>query len=77
MKKFFTGMICLAAIVATSVVLLPAAAVKIAVRLSKPRETGRADRSRAEAEPSSARFRTERDQAEAPLRFGPPVKNER
>jgi len=41
MKKFLTGMICLAAIVATSVVLLPAAAVKIAVRLSKPREKAR------------------------------------
>jgi hypothetical protein len=38
MKKFLTGVVCLAAIAAASIVLLPAAAVKIAVRLSKPRE---------------------------------------
>jgi len=35
MKKFFTGIICIAAIMATSVVFLPAAALMTAVRLSK------------------------------------------
>jgi len=41
MKKTFTGIICLAAILAASVVLLPVTAAKIAVRLSKPRDHSR------------------------------------
>ena len=41
MKKTFTGIICLAAILAASVVLLPVTAAKIAVRLSKPRDNTR------------------------------------
>jgi hypothetical protein len=59
MKKFLTGGVCLAAIVATSVVLLPAAAVKIAVRLSKPRDKARKDSPRAVTDPSSSRLLTE------------------
>jgi hypothetical protein len=59
MKKFFTGIVCLAAIVATSVVLLPAAAVKIAVRLSKPRHKAKKDSPRVVADPSSSRLLTE------------------
>jgi hypothetical protein len=41
MKNIFTGIICMAAILATSVVLLPAAALMIAVRLSKHRDNSR------------------------------------
>jgi hypothetical protein len=59
MKKFLTGVVCLAAIVATSVVLLPAAAVKIAVRLSKPRDKAKKDSPRTVADPSSSRLLTE------------------
>lgn len=59
MKKFLTGVVCLAAIVATSVVLLPAAAVRIAVRLSKPRDKAREDRPHAEAEQPSTGLLTE------------------
>jgi hypothetical protein len=59
MKKFLTGVVCLAAIVATSVVLLPAAAVRIAVLLSKPRDKAKKDSPRAEADPSSSRLLTE------------------
>jgi hypothetical protein len=59
MKKFLTGVVCLAAIVATSVVLLPAAAVKIAVRLSKPGDKAKKDSPRAAADPSSSGLLTE------------------
>jgi hypothetical protein len=59
MKKFLTGVVCLAAIVATSVVLLPVAAVKIAVRLSKPRDKAKKASPRAVADPSSSRLLTE------------------
>ena len=38
MKKFFTGIVCGAAILATAVVFLPVAAVKIAKLLSKPQD---------------------------------------
>jgi hypothetical protein len=41
MKKYFTGIICVAAILAASVVLLPAAALMIAVQLSKHRDDSR------------------------------------
>jgi len=37
-KKFFTGVVCGAAILATAVVFLPVAAVKIAKLLSKPQD---------------------------------------
>jgi len=59
MKKILTGVVCLAAIVAASVVLLPVAAVKIAVRLSKPRDKARADRPHAVADQSSDGLLTE------------------
>jgi hypothetical protein len=59
MKKFLTGVVCLAAIAAASIVLLPAAAVKIAVRLSKPRDKAKKDSPRAVADPSSSRLLTE------------------
>jgi hypothetical protein len=38
MKKVLTGVVCAAAIAAAAVVLLPVAAVRIAVGLSKPRD---------------------------------------
>ena len=38
MKKFFTGVICGAAILAAAVVFLPVTAVKIAKLLSKPHD---------------------------------------
>jgi hypothetical protein len=53
MKKFLTGVVCLAAIAAASIVLLPVAAVKIATRLSKPRGKAGEDRLHAEAEQPS------------------------
>jgi hypothetical protein len=59
MKKFLTGVVCLAAIAAASIVLLPAAAVKIAVRLSKPRDKAKKDSPRAVADPSFSRLLTE------------------
>lgn len=40
-RKLITGAVCAAAIGAAAVVLLPVAAVKIAVRLSKPRDKAR------------------------------------
>jgi hypothetical protein len=52
MKKSFPGAICLAAIAAVSAVLLPAAAVMIAVRLSKPRDNSKKYRPEAERERS-------------------------
>ena len=59
MKKFLTGVVCLAAIAAASIVLLPVAAVKIAVRLSKPRDKAKKDSPRAVWDPSSSRLLTE------------------
>jgi hypothetical protein len=53
MKKLLTGGVCAAAIAAAAVVLLPVAAVKIALRLSKPRDPARADRPEAEEAPRS------------------------
>jgi hypothetical protein len=38
MKKFFTGVVCGAAILAAAVVFLPVTTVKIAMLLSKPRD---------------------------------------
>ena len=58
MKKAFTGIICMAAIVAASVVLLPVTAVKIAVRLSKSRDKSKKHSPHAEGEPSKG-FLTE------------------
>jgi len=63
MKKFLTGVVCMAAIAAASVVLLPVAAVKIAARLSKPRDKARADSVHAEAAPSSGGLLTEPHEA--------------
>jgi cobalamin biosynthesis protein CbiD len=48
MKKIFAGVACAAAIAAAAVVLLPVAAVRVAVGLSRPR--GRANTERREAE---------------------------
>jgi hypothetical protein len=59
MKKFLTGIVCVAAIAAASVILLPVAAVKIAARLSKPRDKAKRDSPRAVADPSSSRLLTE------------------
>jgi hypothetical protein len=59
MKKFLTGVVCVAAIAAASVVLLPVAAVKIAARLSKPRDKARAHGAHAEAARSSGGMLTE------------------
>jgi hypothetical protein len=56
MKKALTGIVCLAAIVAAGVVLLPVAAVKLAVRLSKPRDDAGKQIPRAEGEPSGRFF---------------------
>lgn len=75
MKKFFTGMICLAAIVATSVVLLPVAAVKIAVGLSKPRDKSQTGPARAAADPASPELLTGRDRGDEPLGLESPVKS--
>ncbi|OPY12793.1 MAG: hypothetical protein A4E69_02008 [Syntrophus sp. PtaB.Bin138] len=72
MKKFLTGAVCAAAIAAAAVVLLPVAAVRIAVRLSRPRdgdETGRT-----EAEPAPTGLLTGRDRGDEPL--GSPVKSQ-
>ena len=59
MKKFLTGVACVAAIAAASIVLLPVAAVKIAARLSKPRDKAKKDSPHVLAEPSSRRLLTE------------------
>jgi len=75
MKKFFTGMICLAAIVATSVVLLPVAAVKIAVGLSKPRDKSKTGRARAAAEPAPPGLFTGRDRGDEPIGMESPLKS--
>lgn len=56
MKKALTGIVCLAAIVAAGFVLLPVAAVKLAVRLSKPRDDAGKQIPRAEGEPSGRFF---------------------
>lgn len=66
MKKALTGIVCLAAIVAAGVVLLPVAAVKLAVRLSKPRDDAKKQSPRAEGEPSG-RFLTEQYKIEERL----------
>lgn len=58
MKKLLTGVVCAAAIVAAAVVLLPVAAVRIAVRLSKPRDLQKQSDARAEGK-SSGGFLTE------------------
>ena len=57
MKKILTGAVCAAAIAAAAVVLLPVAAVKIAVGLSKPRDRARVPEPRASREPTD-RFLT-------------------
>jgi hypothetical protein len=62
MKKFLTGVVCVAAIAAASVILLPVAAVNIAARLSKPRDKAKRDSPRAAADPSSGRLLTEAHQ---------------
>jgi hypothetical protein len=67
MKKAFTGIVCLAAIVAASVVLLTVSAVKLAVRLSKPRDNARKQSPQAEGEPSGG-FLTEQYKFEERLR---------
>jgi|GEM_PF-2265644 len=58
MKKLLTGVVCAAAIAAAAVVLLPVAAVKIAVRLSKPRDLQKQSGAHAEGE-SPGEFLTE------------------
>lgn len=57
MKKVLTGAVCAAAIAAAAVVLLPVAAVKIAVGLSKPRDRAKVTKPRASREPTD-RFLT-------------------
>ncbi len=51
MKKLITGAVCAATIATVAVVLLPVAAVRIAVRLSKPRDEVRAERPEADRIP--------------------------
>jgi len=68
MKKYFTGIICVAAILAVSVVLLPAAAFMTAVRLSKHRDNSRKYSPHAEGDQSSDEFLTEQYKMEGRLR---------
>jgi hypothetical protein len=67
MKKLFTGIICVAAILATSVILLPATAIMIAKRLSKPQDHSKKHSPHAEGEPSNG-FLTEQHEIEGRLR---------
>lgn len=52
MKKILTGVVCAAAIAAAAVVLLPVAAVKIAVGLSKPRDKAKTESPQEGSSPS-------------------------
>ena len=74
MKKILTGAVCAAAIAAAAVVLLPVAAVKIAVGLSKPRDRARKPRTRASRD-SNDRFLT--DSLVEPERLTPSSPGER
>lgn len=75
MKKFLTGAVCGAAIAAAAVVLLPVAAVKVAVQLSRTRDRSATGRVRAAAEPAPPGLLTGRDRGDEPLGLESPVKN--
>lgn len=67
MKKLLTGAFCAAAIGAAAVVLLPVAAVTIAVRLSKPRERSTTGGVRDQAVPASSGFLPGQDREDESL----------
>lgn len=75
MKKLLTGAVCAAAIGAAAVVLLPVAAVTIAVRLSKPRDRSTTGGARSQAVPASSGFLTGHHREDESLVLESPVKS--
>jgi len=75
MKKLLTGAVCAAAIAAAAVVLLPIAAVKIAVGLSKPRDRSETGHARTAADPAPPGLLTGRDRGDEPLGLESPLKS--